>query len=143
MLNISAFGRRAAIALGAVLMVAAAGQGLKADGMEQKVVLTFSSPVQIPGRVLPAGTYVFRPLAVYSHTVVILNANESKAIATELTIPVTASHASAKGQVQFEEQAGTKIEAIRSWFVPSDTTGYEFLYGGEAAQHSAGTSAGF
>ena len=143
MLLNSAFGRRAVVALGALLTVAAAVQGLRAEGMNEKAIFTFSGPVQIPGRVLPAGTYVFRPLALYSHTVVILNANESKAIATEFTVPVTASHASAKGQVQIEERAGSKIEAIRSIFVPNSLTGYEFVYSGEAAQHNAGAGAGF
>src|SRR6201988_4913628 len=31
-----------------------------ADELDQTTILTFSQPIQIPGRVLPAGTYVFK-----------------------------------------------------------------------------------
>ncbi|HTA68434.1 MAG TPA: hypothetical protein VK776_09155 [Bryobacteraceae bacterium] len=41
-------------ALGAVVPRATA------DEWDQKTVFTFSGPVEIPGQVLPAGTYVFK-----------------------------------------------------------------------------------
>ena len=31
-----------------------------ADDWDQNTTITFSEPIQIPGQVLPAGTYVFR-----------------------------------------------------------------------------------
>ena len=33
---------------------------VRADDYNKKTRLTFSQPVEIPGKVLPAGTYIFR-----------------------------------------------------------------------------------
>ena len=33
--------------------------GAKADAWDKKTIVTFSGPVEIPGQVLAAGTYVF------------------------------------------------------------------------------------
>ena len=35
---------------------------LFADQLDKKTVVTFSAPVEIPGKALPAGTYVFKLL---------------------------------------------------------------------------------
>jgi hypothetical protein len=40
-------------------MVGAMLPQAKADDFNQEVIFTFSGPVEIPGSVLPAGTYVF------------------------------------------------------------------------------------
>jgi hypothetical protein len=37
-------------------------KGASADEWNQKTVFTFSGPVEIPGQVLPAGTYIFKLL---------------------------------------------------------------------------------
>src|SRR5271154_4955559 len=65
-----------------VLPVAHADQG------NQETRVTFSQPVQIPGRVLPAGTYVFvLPEEINDHFEVrIFNADRSRLIATLNTI---------------------------------------------------------
>ena len=63
--------------------------------MNQKTVITFSGPVEIPGvhltgwAVLPAGTYVFKILDSQSdrHIVQIFNKDETKVYATILAIP--------------------------------------------------------
>jgi hypothetical protein len=33
---------------------------VRADAWDQKTVFTFSAPVEVPGQLLPAGTYVFK-----------------------------------------------------------------------------------
>src|SRR4051812_35868546 len=57
------------VVLGAVvttLCVTALGIGLAgraaADERDKKTVVTFSAPVELPGKALPAGTYVFKLL---------------------------------------------------------------------------------
>jgi len=46
-------------ALCAALLCAALVPGARADQSDKKVIVTFSMAVAVPGRVLPAGTYVF------------------------------------------------------------------------------------
>jgi len=48
-----------------MILLAALGTfalGAWADGRNQKTVFSFTNPVEIPGQVLPAGTYVFKLL---------------------------------------------------------------------------------
>jgi hypothetical protein len=116
-----------ALALGA-LFLAAAVPGLKASDMDHAVTMSFSNAVQIPGMVLPAGTYVFRPLSAESHTVAIMNQDQSKTLGLELTIPVTRLTPPSNVVVHMAERPSTSPEAIQSWFYPGDSSGYEFIY---------------
>ena len=38
------------------------GVGVKADQHDKKTIVTFNAPVEIPGKALPVGTYVFKLL---------------------------------------------------------------------------------
>src|SRR5271154_1973168 len=69
----------------AVLIVAPAAH---ADQSNRETKVTFSQPVQIPGRVLPAGTYVFvLPDEANDHFQVrIFNADRTMLVATLFTI---------------------------------------------------------
>ena len=59
------------------LLSAALLPALHADGWNKSTKVTFNDPVQIPGQVLPAGTYVFRLLdsPADRHVVQIFDAN--------------------------------------------------------------------
>jgi hypothetical protein len=81
-----------------------------ADQNNQETRVTFSQPVQIPGRVLPAGTYVF-VLPDESLTV-----NAERPRATDNTV------------FGFAERGSSQPEAIVTWFYPGETSGHEFLY---------------
>ncbi len=60
----------------------------RADEWNRKTVLTFNQPVEIPGKVLSSGTYVFRRMDGPDPNVVqILNADETHVYATLLTVP--------------------------------------------------------
>src|ERR1700733_11543981 len=80
---------------GVALLAAAFSPSAKADEYNQKTIVTFSEPVEIPPvyitgmRVLPAGTYVFKLVNSSSnrHIVQIFNADETKIFATVLAIP--------------------------------------------------------
>jgi len=71
------------------LLCAALGAGAKADNWDKKTIMTFADSVEVPGRVLPAGTYVFRLADSPSnrHIVQIWSRDESQLLATILTIP--------------------------------------------------------
>lgn len=101
-----------------------------ADDWDKKTVLTFSQPVEIPGRVLPAGTYTFRLVEVLSdrHIVQIFSADGTTFIATVMTIPNYRLKATDETVIRFREVPAGTPQAIRAWFYPGDTTGQEFVY---------------
>jgi len=102
----------------------------KADEWNKKTVLTFNEPVEIPGQVLGAGTYVFKLLDSNANRdiVQIVNKNENHLYATILAIPDYRLTRTGKTVITFEERAAGSPEAIRAWFYPGDNYGQEFVY---------------
>jgi hypothetical protein len=64
------------IVLITVLLGATLAPGARADQWDRKTIVTFSDSVEVPGQVLPAGTYVFRlaDIPTDKHIVQIWNA---------------------------------------------------------------------
>ena len=121
---------------GLALMGAVFSPAAMADEWNNKTVMTFSGPVEIPGvhlkgwGVLPAGTYVFKLLDSSSdrHIVQIFNQDETVVYATILAIPNYRLRATDKTVVTFRERPAGEPEAIRAWFYPGKTWGEEFVY---------------
>jgi hypothetical protein len=101
-----------------------------ADQNNQETRVTFSQPVQIPGRVLPAGTYVFvLPDESLDHFQVrVFNADHTALIATLLTVNAERPRATDNTVFGFAERGSSQPEAIVTWFYPGETSGHEFLY---------------
>jgi len=118
------------------LMGAVFSPGAKADEWNNKTVITFSGPVEIPGvhlkgwGVLPAGTYVFKLLDSQSdrHIVQIFNKDETVVYATILAIPNYRLKATGKTVMTFRERPAGLPEALRAWFYPGKVWGDEFVY---------------
>ena len=105
--------------------------GLKADQWDQKTILTFSQPFEIPGgQVLPAGTYVFKLLdSPYDRDIVqIFNQDQTHIYATVLAIPNRRLHAPENTIMNFAERASGSPTAIKAWFHPGERYGQEFVY---------------
>ncbi|HZS50707.1 MAG TPA: hypothetical protein VFA54_07595 [Bryobacterales bacterium] len=102
----------------------------RADEWNKKTIITFDKPVEVPGMVLPAGTYVFRLADSQSdrHIVQILNKDENHVYATILAIPDYRLQPTGQTVVQFEERAANAPQAIQAWFYPGDNYGDEFVY---------------
>ena len=100
-----------------------------ADEWNKETVLTFSQNVEIPGKVLPAGKYVFRLLdsASNRHVVQVLD-HAGRTIATVLTIPAARLTAADDTRITFEEQRAGAPFPIHEWFYPGDLDGQEFIY---------------
>ena len=113
------------LAFGAVLT-----PRMNADAYDQLTKMTFSQPVEIPGQVLPAGTYWFKLLDSQSNRniVQIYNADQSKQIALILAIPDYRLKPTGKTVVTFDERASNSPEAVKAWFYPGDNYGQEFVY---------------
>jgi hypothetical protein len=102
----------------------------KTDAWDKKTVVTFGDSVEIPGQVLPAGTYVFKLVNSTSdrHIVQIWNAEETQLLATILTIPNYRLDPADKTIFEFDERPSDSPMALHSWFYPGDNTGQEFVY---------------
>ena len=104
--------------------------GAKADEWNQRTVLTFSGPVEIPGQILPAGTYVFKLVNSNSnrHIVQVVSKDENHVFGTFLAIPNHRRNPSEKTIIRFEERAAGSPQAIKAWFYPHKIYGHEFVY---------------
>ena len=101
-----------------------------ADTWDKKTIVTFSDAVEIPGQVLPAGTYVFKLANSMSdrHIVQIWNEDENQILATIQAIPSYRFDTPDRTILEFDERLGASPMALRSWFYPGDNTGQEFVY---------------
>jgi hypothetical protein len=102
----------------------------RADTWNKKTVITFSQTVEVPGKVLPAGTYTFQLADSLSdrHIVQIFNADGSQIIATILAINNYRLQPTGETVMKFSERPGDSPEALRAWFYPGDNFGQEFVY---------------
>ena len=110
--------------------LAFAAGNARADEFDKKASITFSQPVEIPGRVLPAGTYVFKLADAMTdrHIVQIFTADQSQILATLLTIPDYRLTTTDQTVIKFSEVVAGAPEAIRAWFYPGNSIGQEFVY---------------
>jgi hypothetical protein len=102
----------------------------RADEWNKKTVVTFSQAVEVPGKILPAGTYTFQLLDSTSdrHIVQIFNADGTHIIATILAINNYRLEPTGETVMKFRETPGDAPEALRAWFYPGDNFGQEFVY---------------
>ena len=100
-----------------------------ADEYDLTTKLTFSQPVQIPGKVLPAGTYLFKLANTNDrHIVQVFNSDGIVLYATLMAIPTERREPTGDSVVTFAEQGDGQPEALVTWFYPGETTGNEFVY---------------
>jgi hypothetical protein len=106
-----------------------------ADDWDQKTIFTFSGPVEIPGQVLPAGTYVFKLADSSSgrNVVQVFSKDEEHLYGTFLAIQDQRLHPAGKPIITFDERAAGSPEAVRAWFYPGDDIGHQFVYPKEKA----------
>jgi len=116
--------------LALTLLGATLAPGARADESNKKTVMTFSQPIEIPGQILPAGTYTFVLLdsPADRHIVQIFNADGSQIITTVLAINNYRLKPTGDTVVKFAERSGDNPEALKAWFYPGDNFGQEFVY---------------
>ena len=102
----------------------------RASEQDQATELTFNKAVQIPGRVLPAGTYWF--ILVESNTapnvVQIFNADRSTLYATILTSNAERLKPTDNTAITFADRGSMQPETLVTWFYPGYISGHEFVF---------------
>jgi hypothetical protein len=104
---------------------------VSASDLNKLTFFTFSAPVEIPGgKVLPAGTYAFKVVDTNGSRdiVQILNRDQTRVYATVITIPDYRPNPTDKAIVEFAQTPSGGPAAIKEWFYPGDTEGWEFVY---------------
>jgi LPXTG-motif cell wall-anchored protein len=122
--------RRLALIGFAVLIGAAGLSRVHADDWTKSTKVTFSDAVQVPGTVLPAGTYTFRLMDSPSnrHIVQVFNEDGTRLITTILAIPNYQPEVSGHTVLAFAERPVGEPEALKAWFYPGANFGQEFVY---------------
>jgi hypothetical protein len=101
-----------------------------ADEYNQSTTISFSEAVQVPGRVLPSGTYQF----VLSNSeanrdiVWVFNADRTQLFATIQTVPTERASETNGTSITLAQRQNGQPDALVSWFYPGTLTGHEFLY---------------
>jgi hypothetical protein len=122
--------RRWSIACSAALLVLGLAATAHADEWNKLTYLTFSGPVQLPGITLTAGTYRFE-LAdpdAGRRVIRVSDKDGSKHYGIFLAMSDQKLEPSADPVVMFKETPAGAPPAVRTWFYPGETTGYEFAY---------------
>lgn len=100
-----------------------------ADVRNQATKLTFSESIQIPGRVLPAGTYLFTIANPDTgrNIVQVFNTEGTVLYATLLTVSAERPEPADDAVVTLAEGSGGP-DALLKWFYPGSLAGNELLY---------------
>jgi hypothetical protein len=104
------------VSICAAVLCATIVTAAKADTWDKKTIVTFRDSVEIPGQVLPAGTYVFKLANSVSdrHIVQIWNEDETQMLATILAVPDHRSDVPDRTIFEFDERPGDSPMALHS-----------------------------
>src|SRR5579885_1365542 len=110
--------------------LAAGSRPAAVDAWNEKTTFTFNHPVEVPGHVLSAGTYVFKLADVQGdrNVVEVYDKHEKHLEGTFLAVPDYRLKTPSKPIITFTERAAGSPEAVRAWFYPGDNYGHEFVY---------------
>jgi len=118
------------IALGVAMFCAVLAPNARGDNWDRKTIVNFDAPVEIPGQVLPPGTYVFKLVALPGSRNVVQIQSEDQAFtyATLLTIDTWRRNPPDHTHFRFDERPADQPQALKTWYYPGDTRGLDFIY---------------
>ncbi len=115
---------------GAAMLTGCLAPAAHADQWTKLTYFTFSAPVELPGIALPAGTYRFELADPEDgrRAVRVSDKEGGKVRGTFLSLPNERLEPAGKPLVMFKESPAGAPEAVKAWFYPGESTGYEFVY---------------
>ena len=103
-----------------------------ADEADQATEITFNQPIQVPGHILPAGTYLFKLANGDDLSVVqIFSSDRTHLYATLETIPTENPQETGDTTVALVDRGAGKPDVLPKWFYPGEQMGHEFVYSNE------------
>jgi hypothetical protein len=106
-----------------------------------KAFATFQRPVEIPGRILPPGTYVLRLIVPEIHVGQVLSADEKQVFGIFFTSTMDRKPApSLETEIRLEprEKGSAKWDRLIGWFSPGEQVGDAISYDKYAPVEPAG-----
>jgi hypothetical protein len=106
--------------------------GASAGDWDEKTLLTFDQPVELPGVVLPAGSYIFKLMESPTdrQIVRVLSADEHTVFATINAVSKLRYNTSESTLIVYEDRTAGAPRTIKEWFYPDRMVGHEFVYSG-------------
>jgi hypothetical protein len=100
-----------------VLLFVMLSPNAQADEWNQKTIVTFKEPVEIPGHVLLPGTYVFKLMNSDSdrNIVEVQTKDEQHLVAIVMTDPVVEGNVGGNAKLTFERLNPHSPDAIQVW----------------------------
>jgi hypothetical protein len=131
--------RKAFITMGLLVAFVVTLPSARADERDQATELSFSQSFQIPGRVLPAGTYwfVLAENPANRNIVRIYNSDRSTVYATVFAINTESLATTDKTAITFAKREPMQPETLLSWFYPGRASGHQFVYSNKEEQELA------
>src|SRR6202047_4336263 len=114
----------------------------KSSVSDKLTIFTFSQPVELPGVSLPAGTYAFKVLDSLAdrNIVQVWDKDQKKLYGTFVAIPDYTPNPSNKTIIKFSERTPGAPKAVKEWFYPGESMGWEFVYPKKRAMELAKAS---
>jgi hypothetical protein len=108
----------------------------RANIWNEKTIVTFNQPVEIPGHVLLPGTYTFSLMNSDADRDIVEVKSDSHPQFTYivLTNPAERLQSSPNSTFEFEKLHPNSPEAIKEWFYPGALYGQQFAYGSQASE---------
>ena len=126
---------------GVVLVSAIAPKALRADEFNDRTIVHFTSPVEVPGAILQPGTYVFKVLETEGERVTVQISDEKEkhvfalAIAEHNYTGTPQAHRDdplaptpGKTAMTFYEAKAGEPQKLKTWFYPGQSFGFDFVY---------------
>jgi len=124
-----------AFAIASILFLEVAA---RADEADQSIKITFSHSIEIPGQILPAGTYLFKLADPNDLDVVrIFDPQGTRLYATLQTITAERAKPTGDAVVVLADQPAGRPETLLKWFYPGNTSGHELVYPKQEEQQLA------
>ena len=124
-----------AFAIASVLFLEVAA---RADEADQSIKITFNQAIEIPGQILPAGTYLFKLADPNDLDIVrIFNSQGTRLYATLQTLTAERAKPTGEAVVVLAGQPEGRPETLLKWFYPGDTSGHELVYPKQEEQQLA------
>jgi hypothetical protein len=109
-----------------------------ADEADQSIKISFNQAIEIPGQVLPAGTYLFKLADPNDLDLVrIFNSEGTRLYATLETVAAERREPAGRTVVILAEQPDGRPETLLQWFYPGSTSGHELVYPQQEEQQLA------